>query len=117
MLRRRSFALIDPEAVQKGSVNKSYLGQALSADEWKMASIDGYLVKPIKQSRLFDCLVKAICKTAPEGFATRSALFGSTPMPTTANPTLHRRASFWRRTTSSIKRLLWPNYTHARLQS
>jgi CheY-like chemotaxis protein len=60
------------------------LGQALSAEEWKMASIDGYLVKPIKQSRLFDCLVKAICKTAPEGFSTRSALFGSAQRSTRA---------------------------------
>ncbi len=34
------------------------VGQLYRAEEFKRAAIDGYLVKPIKQSRLFDCLAK-----------------------------------------------------------
>ena len=36
------------------------LGQPHSPEEFKRAAIDAYLVKPIKQSRLFDCLAKTI---------------------------------------------------------
>jgi two-component system sensor histidine kinase/response regulator len=36
------------------------LGQPFSPEEFKRAAIDGYLVKPIKQSRLFDCLAKTM---------------------------------------------------------
>jgi CheY-like chemotaxis protein len=38
-------------------------GQALSPAELKEAGIEAYLVKPVKQSRLFDCLVNAAGKT------------------------------------------------------
>ena len=63
------------------------LGQAPSAEEWRKASIDRYLVKPIKQSRLFDCLVDAIGKTAAEN--TRS-VFGSTQIPSAVDSQLHK---------------------------
>ena len=39
------------------------LGQALSTAELKEAGIEAYLVKPVKQSRLFDCLVNAMKKS------------------------------------------------------
>jgi CheY-like chemotaxis protein len=39
------------------------LGQALSTAELKEAGIEAYLVKPVKQSRLFDCLVNAMEKS------------------------------------------------------
>jgi signal transduction histidine kinase/DNA-binding response OmpR family regulator len=38
------------------------LGQAYSAEELRLADIASYLVKPIKQSRLFDCLVYTASK-------------------------------------------------------
>ncbi len=38
-------------------------GQALSAAELKEAGIEAYLVKPVKQSRLFDCLVNVMKKS------------------------------------------------------
>jgi two-component system, sensor histidine kinase and response regulator len=41
------------------------LGQACSTEELKLANIDTYLIKPVKQSRLFDCLVNSVDK-APD---------------------------------------------------
>ena len=39
------------------------LGQSLTAEGLKSAGIEAYLAKPVKQSRLFDCLVDAMAKT------------------------------------------------------
>jgi CheY-like chemotaxis protein len=36
------------------------LGLRLDADAWRSAGIDAYLVKPVKQSRLFDCLAAVL---------------------------------------------------------
>jgi two-component system, sensor histidine kinase and response regulator len=41
-------------------------GQAFSPAELKAAGIEAYLVKPVKQSRLFDCLANALRKAAAE---------------------------------------------------
>ena len=41
-------------------------GQAFSPAELKATGIEAYLVKPVKQSRLFDCLVSAMGKTVAE---------------------------------------------------
>jgi CheY-like chemotaxis protein len=41
------------------------LGQPSSAEALKVAGIDTYLVKPVKQSRLFDCLVNLPSVKAP----------------------------------------------------
>jgi two-component system sensor histidine kinase/response regulator len=38
-------------------------GQPYSPEEFKRAGIDAYLLKPIKQSRLFDCLAKTVSAT------------------------------------------------------
>jgi signal transduction histidine kinase/DNA-binding response OmpR family regulator len=38
------------------------LGQACSSEELKLADIDTYLIKPVKQSRLFDCLANTMSK-------------------------------------------------------
>jgi two-component system sensor histidine kinase/response regulator len=43
------------------------LGQLYSPEEFKRAAIDAYLVKPIKQSRLFDCLVQTIIDSKGRG--------------------------------------------------
>ncbi len=42
------------------------LGQRPAAGELAAAGIDAYLVKPVKQSRLFDCLVNVIGKSPSE---------------------------------------------------
>ena len=41
-------------------------GQAFSPAELKAAGIEAYLVKPVKQSRLFDCVVSAMDKAVAE---------------------------------------------------
>jgi two-component system sensor histidine kinase/response regulator len=40
----------------------SSLGQTCNAEQLKLANIETYLVKPVKQSRLFDCLVNTMDK-------------------------------------------------------
>jgi two-component system, sensor histidine kinase and response regulator len=42
------------------------LGQALSTAELKERGIEAYLVKPVKQSRLFDCMIKAMGNSMAE---------------------------------------------------
>ena len=49
------------------------LGQSLSDGELKAAGIAGYLVKPVKQSRLFECLINVIGKTAAENTVAKSS--------------------------------------------
>jgi len=49
------------------------LGQSLSDGELKAAGIAGYLVKPVKQSRLFECLINVIGKTAAESTVAKSS--------------------------------------------
>jgi two-component system sensor histidine kinase/response regulator len=50
------------------------LGQTCSAEELKLAGIDTHLVKPVKQSRLFDCLVNAMGKAPVRDAAAKSDL-------------------------------------------
>ena len=56
------------------------LGQSWSAAELKEAGIEAYLVKPVKQSRLFDCLVRVMGKAKAE---TEESL--AAPVPLTAS--------------------------------
>jgi CheY-like chemotaxis protein len=52
----------DPAIAGTRLVALTCLGQACSSEELKLADINTYLVKPVKQSRLFDCLVSAMDK-------------------------------------------------------
>jgi two-component system sensor histidine kinase/response regulator len=38
-------------------------GQALSPDELKASGIEAYLVKPVKQSRLYECVVSSVARS------------------------------------------------------
>jgi CheY-like chemotaxis protein len=49
------------------------LGQSLSGGELKAAGIEGYLVKPVKQSHLFECLISVIGKTAAQNTVAKSS--------------------------------------------
>jgi two-component system sensor histidine kinase/response regulator len=54
------------------------LGQPHSPEEFKRAAIDAYLVKPIKQSRLFECLEKTMIDSkGSEGDANPDPVAGS----------------------------------------
>jgi CheY-like chemotaxis protein len=51
---------IDPVIAKTPLIVLTSLGQALSTAELKESGIEAYLVKPVKQSRLFDCMIKAM---------------------------------------------------------
>jgi two-component system, sensor histidine kinase and response regulator len=59
--------------------------QSLSAEELKAAGIEGYLVKPVKQSRLFECLINVIDKTATESTVAKSSLARFAPVHAKSN--------------------------------
>jgi two-component system, sensor histidine kinase len=48
----------DPVIAKTRLIVLTSMGQALSAAELKEAGLEAYLVKPVRQSRLFDCLVE-----------------------------------------------------------
>jgi CheY-like chemotaxis protein len=50
----------DPLIADTRIIILTSLGQSMTQDELKAAGIASYVVKPIKQSRLFDCLVNAM---------------------------------------------------------
>jgi signal transduction histidine kinase/CheY-like chemotaxis protein len=41
-------------------------GQALSPDELKASGIEAYLVKPVKQSRLYECVVSSVARSVTD---------------------------------------------------
>ncbi|MBW0000043.1 MAG: response regulator [Verrucomicrobia bacterium] len=72
----------DPTIASTRLVVLTSLGQSLAAGELREAGLHAYLVKPVKQSRLFDCLVNALtetCAEAPPGARTSTAECGSLP--------------------------------------
>ena len=56
----------DPVIARTRLIVLTSLGQALSAAKLKEADIEAYLVKPVRQSRLFDCLVNVVGKSTAE---------------------------------------------------
>jgi two-component system, sensor histidine kinase and response regulator len=57
---------IDPAIAKTPLIVLTSLGQALSAAELNESGIEAYLVKPVKQSRLLDCMINALSKAATE---------------------------------------------------
>ena len=59
------------------------MGYMHSQDELKAAGVDAYLVKPVKQSRLFDCLVTVLGRAAAEHVFTKQPkdTFPEKPVP------------------------------------
>jgi two-component system sensor histidine kinase/response regulator len=47
------------------------MGYMHSQNELKLAGVDAYLIKPVKQSRLFDCLVNVLGRAAAEHLFTK----------------------------------------------
>ena len=77
----------DPSLADTRLIVLTSVGQLFSSAELKRAGIEAYLVKPVKQSRLFDCLVGAIHKetngnaTLNPGAATPAALHSKAVLP------------------------------------
>jgi two-component system, sensor histidine kinase and response regulator len=58
----------DPAIAGTKLIILTSLGQALTTQELADAGIEAYLVKPVKQSRLLDCLMSVFGKTTTENF-------------------------------------------------
>ena len=56
----------DPSIASTRLIILTSMGYMHSQDELKAAGVDAYLVKPVKQSRLFDCLVTVLGRAAAE---------------------------------------------------
>jgi len=56
----------DPAIVATRLVILTSLGQVLDADGLKRAGVDACLLKPVKQSRLLDCMVSIIAGASPQ---------------------------------------------------
>ena len=57
---------VDPALAGTRLIVLTSFGQAFSPEELKAAGISAYLVKPVKQSRLFDCLANATRRAVAE---------------------------------------------------
>jgi CheY-like chemotaxis protein len=55
------------------------LGHVMSTAELKANGIDAYLIKPVKQSRLFDCLVDVVGQTMAENVFAKAASPAAAP--------------------------------------
>jgi PAS domain S-box-containing protein len=80
----------DPAIARTRLIVLTSLAQSLTAGELKAIGIDAYVSKPVKQSRLFDCLVDAIRETAAENVFSKSAVAASVPIPSEPNPQLEK---------------------------
>jgi signal transduction histidine kinase/CheY-like chemotaxis protein len=63
----------DPAISSTRLIILTSMGNMHSQEELKAAGVDAYLVKPVKQSRLFDCLVTVLGKAAAEHVFTKPA--------------------------------------------
>jgi len=64
----------DPTIAGTRLVALTSLGQACSTEQLKLADIDTHLIKPVKQSRLFDCLINAMGKAPIRDIVSKSDL-------------------------------------------
>jgi len=62
----------DPSISSTRLIILTSMGYMHTQDELKAAGVDAYLVKPIKQSRLFDCLVNVLGRAAAEHVFTKA---------------------------------------------
>ena len=80
----------DPAIADTRLIILTSLGQSLSAAALKTIGIDAYVSKPVKQSRLFNCLVKAITQTAAGNAFSKSPIAPSVPVSWESKPQLQK---------------------------
>ena len=80
----------DPAIAGTRLIVLTSLGHAINAVELKKIGIDACLVKPTKQSRLFDCLVNAMVRTMPENDLAKPAGTASDSIRSEPNPQLEK---------------------------
>jgi PAS domain S-box-containing protein len=71
----------DPAIAATRLIILTSLGHVMTTGELKAIGIDAYLIKPVKQSRLFDCLVDAVGQAKAENVFARPATSVLTPPP------------------------------------
>ena len=74
----------DPAIARTRLIVLTSLGHALSSAELRDANIEAYLVKPVRQSRLFDCLVSVMANGVDENAFAISA--ADDPAPISSKP-------------------------------
>jgi PAS domain S-box-containing protein len=67
----------DPASQRTCLVMLTSLGLRLDAEAWRGVGIDAYLVKPVKQSRLFDCLANVLAEKIDSADAAHHTASGS----------------------------------------
>ena len=78
----------DPSISATRLIILTSMGYMHSQDELKAAGVDAYLIKPVKQSRLFDCLVSVLGRAAAEHAFTKPR---KDDPPAAAAPVAHMR--------------------------
>jgi two-component system sensor histidine kinase/response regulator len=76
----------DPAIASTRLIMLTSLGQRFAADELRAAGLDAYLVKPVKQSRLFDCLVEVMGSARAQQFFAGDAGSRAKPEPIAVLP-------------------------------
>jgi len=77
----------EPAIAETRLIILTSLGKVMSTEEFKAAGIDAYLVKPVKQSRLFDAVVSTM-QTSPAGIYGKAPEAGAPAEP--VDPSLSR---------------------------
>jgi two-component system, sensor histidine kinase and response regulator len=78
----------DPALADTRLIVLTSMGHALRSAELKQLGIESYLVKPVKQSRLFDCLVNEVQSRAK--VESTAGLPASFPSPSNIEPEFHK---------------------------
>ena len=101
----------DPALADTRLIVLTSMGHALRSAELKQLGIEGYLVKPVKQSRLFDCLVNEVRaeRRSNQPLASRHPSRRLSRAPPKSNPSSRRHASSWQKTIPSTKKSRWLN--------
>ena len=71
----------DPAIAATRMIILTSMGNLHTPDELKAAGVDAYLIKPVKQSRLFDCLVKVLGQDAGRGIFDQPSEDADAPRP------------------------------------
>ncbi|HEY5228728.1 MAG TPA: response regulator, partial [Opitutaceae bacterium] len=74
----------DPAIASTRLIILTSMGYMHSQEELNAAGVDAYLIKPVKQSKLFDCLVNVLGRAAAEHAFTKQPKGAAAPVPVVA---------------------------------
>jgi len=76
----------DPQIAATRLIILTSMGYLHTADELRASGVEAYLVKPVKQSRLFDCVVDVLGRAAAEGAVPLAAAAAAASAPAAVEP-------------------------------